>query len=748
MRLRPIRTYLPLLLVALLAMASWGCPGAARGLYGRHEGPGKVTEVRRPATTNQLRDEAQRALRPKAASKQILFGDLHVHTTFSLDAYLTSLPMMQGEGAHPPADACDFARFCSALDFWSINDHAEDLTPQHWRETVQSIQQCNAVAMGEGGDPDMVTYLGWEWTQVGRTPDTHYGHKNVIVRHTDDARVPARPIAAANETSGVLDMFDEQTRGLMALGGGFRRRYLDFNKYVQELVDADRCPSGVDVRLLPTDCMEFAATPNELFGKLDQWGYDALVIPHGTTWGFYTPAGSTWDKQLVGAMHDPKRQVLFEIFSGHGDGEVYRDWRAVRWDAQGKPICPPATAEYLPSCWRAGEIIYARCIAEGAAAAECEGRAAEARQRYAEMGNIGHYTVPGAQPDDWLDAGQCRDCAQPSFNYRPGGSAQYVAALGNFDDESAAPRRFRFGFIGSSDNHTARPGTGYKEYDRREMTEASLNDPDNRDQREPIARSVPFDPKEDGVAGFKLVETERQASFFMTGGLAAVHAEGRDRDAIWEAMQRREVYATSGDRILLWFDLENGPEGLAPMGAEVGMGEAPRFRVRAVGAFEQQPGCPDYSVRSLSPVRLQYLCRGECYHPSDLRKPITRVEVVRIRPQQTKGEPIAPLIEDPWKVLECPADRAGCDVGFEDPDFVSGGRETLYYVRALQAPTPAINAGNLRCERDAEGRCTKVQPCADPGTSYQDDCLAPMEERAWSSPIAVLPVAPAEGDGG
>ena len=45
-------------------------------------------------------------------------------------------------------------------------------------------------------------------------------------------------------------------------------------------------------------------------------------------------------------------------------------------------------------------------------------------------------------------------------------------AFTNFDD-AAHPLRFRFGFIASSDNHSARPGTGYKEYGRRMMTETA-----------------------------------------------------------------------------------------------------------------------------------------------------------------------------------------------------------------------------------------------------------------------------------
>ncbi len=716
---------------------------------GELEGPGEISTSRLPAEVVAARAEAQRAAAqvlagepPVAADKQILFGDLHVHTTFSADAFMASLPLLQGEGAHPPGDACDFARFCSNLDFWSINDHAEAISPKHWADTKESIRQCNAVA-GDPANPDVVAFLGFEWTQVGSTPETHYGHKNVIFRDTEQENVPRRPISAAGRTLALLRREPPlwQRLSVVLLDLPNRQRYLDFGEFQAEIRDTPQCEQGVDTRALPDDCQETAETPRELFEKLAQWGFDAIVIPHGTTWGFYTPAGSTLDKQLTREQHDPEKQTLFEIYSGHGNSEEYREYRETVIDESGQEVCAEPTDDFLPCCWQAGELIRARC--GDAPPEECERRVREARANYVAAGPSGHLTVPGARPEEWKDCGQCRDCFNPTFNMRPGNSAQYGLAITNFD-VSGERRRFRFGFIGSSDNHSARAGTGYKEFGRRFMTEATgprdetwyrrLNGPEV--PRTP--ESVPFDPNNLEIPAFRVVDFERQASFFMTGGLVAAHSTGRSRDAIWKALKRREVYGTSGERILLWFDLLNGPDGAQPMGSEAWLDTAPRFRVRAVGSFKQKPGCPEHALAGLGKERLERLCRGECYNPSDERYRITRIEVVRIRPQVRPGEPVGQLIEDPWRRFECPPDPAGCVVEFEDPDFVAGGRDATYYVRAIQEPTNAVNAGGARCRRDEAGNCIEADLCyGDYRTPFDDDCLWPNEERAWSSPIYV-----------
>ena len=709
-----------------------------RGLLG-HSDSADITPIGPPRSAASVEEGTARVTRASVElnaaepDRQILFGDLHVHTTISFDAFSINMPVGGGQGAHPPADACDFARHCAALDFWSINDHASNILPADWKKTVEGIRQCNELA-GDPKNPDTVAFLGWEWTQSGLTPDTHYGHKNVVLAGIEDDEIPTRPIAA---NFGGVAAYPPSTlkRGLETLRGG---RFHDKALRWTDISEVKVCPDG-DSRSLADDCIEIAPTPDVLFRKLDEWNHDAIVIPHGTAWGIYTPPGSTWDKQLSGDFYDPDRQTLIEVYSGHGDAEVYRDWRAVERNPDGTVTCPEDRPDFTPMCQMAGRIIEQRCLAEGTDSVECAERAEHARRNAATAGGAPHLTVPGVIATDWLDAGQCRDCDQPAFKYRPGSSAQYIHAISNFDEGEDNPRRFRMGFVAASDIHTARPGTGYKELralsetpDRKRPGDAKRVASNRNDLPAKLpARSRTYEEAVANIKGVQRYETERVGSMLYTGGLAAVHAEGRDRESIWAALTRNEVYGTSGPRMLLWFDLM-GKDGATPMGGEVETKDAPIFRVRAVGSFEQEPGCPDRAIGALGPDEIDRLCRGECYSPSDVRRPITRIELVRIRPQNYPNEKVEGLIEDPWQTFECSGDPRGCTATFADPEYEKEARDTLYYARAFEAEIDTVNGDPLSCEYDENGTCIKTTLCA--GGS---ECLAPYEPRAWSSPIFV-----------
>lgn len=721
--------------------------GVRQHWFGSPPDAGVITGAELPAAVVIARQVARKAAAVDAGAvgrKQIVFGDFHVHTTYSTDAFLWSLPMSGGKGVHPIGDACDYARYCSGLDFWGITDHAAASTPRRWQETKDSIRQCQALS-GDPENPDLLSFIGFEWTQVGRLPDEHFGHKNVIFRDLDDAKVAARPIAATGVAVEVLRETMPYFPPALALTEGLETGlYLDFNAFLKEIRDVPLCDPQARSDSLPADCFEEAASPGELVRRLEEQGLDPLLIPHGSSWGFYTPPGTTWDKQLAATMR-PEKFSIIEVMSGHGNSEEFRPWRAIiPGPDNDSGICPEPSPGYLPACWRAGQIIEQRCRDAGETAAHCSERAATARWNYANMSVAGHLAVDGESAADWLDAGQCSDCFLPSFNHRPGTSVQYGLAISNFDEGLDKPRRFDWGFIASSDNHRARPGTGYKPVDRMRNTEA--NGPVDEKWAKRIygepgpasSESRFFDRQQlIQMAGFQLTELERQSSFWLTGGLAAAHVRDRSRDGLWQAFAQREVYGTSGPKILLWFDLLQD-QVEHPMGSHVTLSRTPRLRVRASGAFKQKPGCPSYAHMGLAPERLNNLCAGECDHPSDERHDITRLEVIRIRPQAYPEEPVADLIEDPWRVHQCAPGQDTCSFEFSDPEFVANPRDVLYYARAVQAATPTINADNLRCEYDADGVCIKVNPCyGDFRTAASEECTAPAEHRAWSSPITI-----------
>ncbi len=331
--------------------------------FGAHESAGSPNSNPVPAALveQKLTSQQSATLRP-ADSKQILFGDLHVHTSFSRDAFIMSLPVLGGGGSHPPADACDFARHCSGLDFWGISDHAEGLTPRHWRETKEAIRQCNAIA-GNPDNPDLVSFLGWEWSQTGDSAENHYGHKNVFFKESDDDKVPARPIGSGSKIMSPTAITAINTL-LAAADFGNRQRYYDHQYFMQEYSSTPPCSNSVASTALPEDCEESALTPEVLNQKLDDWGFDSLIIPHGTAWGITSPMGADFATQLNRRDHNPLRQNLIEVFSGHGNSEEYRPWREVAYDADGHARCPSPAKGFMPGCYRAGEIIFNRCLQE------------------------------------------------------------------------------------------------------------------------------------------------------------------------------------------------------------------------------------------------------------------------------------------------------------------------------------------------------------------------------------------------
>jgi hypothetical protein len=419
------------------------------------------------------------------------------------------------------------------------------------------------------------------------------------------------------------------------------------------------------------------------------------------------------------------------------------DFLEVETDENGKMTCPEPTLNYLPSCHQAGVIIKKLCLDEGKSESTCNDLAAKARENFNKFpGGSGIRLLHGADNESWLDAGQARNTYLPSFNYRPKKSVQFGLALRN-KNYSDDKERFRWGFIGSSDTHKSRAGHGFKQLLRNGGTEATgatsekwrnLLNTVTAEKRDSRLRTI---EELNELQGASLIDTERQMSFFTLGGLMAVHSEGRDRESIWNAMKRKEVFATTGHRILVWFDLIKDDVSL-PMGSVTQQIINPTFNVKAMGSFKQLPGCPDYVHEALSERRLKKLADNECYNPSDERHKLVKIEIIRIMPQINSSEDPRNLVDDVWKSFECDPNKIECNIEFTDDEFENNSRDAVYYARVIEEDILLVNGGNLRTKFDNKGNAVSTDPCfADYRLDYTEECLAPGGHRAWSSPIFV-----------
>lgn len=225
----------------------------------------------------------------------------------------------------------------------------------------------------------------------------------------------------------------------------------------------------------------------------------------------------------------------------------------------------------------------------------------------------------------------------------------------------------------------------------------------------------------------------REAPFYAASGYAAVWATENSREAIFEAMKRREVYATTGTRITLRFfggweyessdafrpDIARvGYAGGVPMGGDLTNapdGRSPTFLIRAV---------KDPIGANLDRVQV---IKGWRTQDGELREKIYNVALSDGREDEERGpKPVGNTVDVSRASYLNTIGSPELAVVWSDPDF-EPGELSFYYVRVLEIPTPRWTA------YDAKDFSISSENIPD-GTTMV------LQERAYSSPIWYTPV--------
>ncbi len=215
-------------------------------------------------------------------------------------------------------------------------------------------------------------------------------------------------------------------------------------------------------------------------------------------------------------------------------------------------------------------------------------------------------------------------------------------------------------------------------------------------------------------------------------GYAAVWASDNTREAIYDALARREVYASTGPRIAVRFfggwnlptDLHREPD-LAVRGYEVAVPMGSDLQRAPEGA-----GAPEFVIiakkdplgAGLDRVQVVKGWLGEDGEPKEKIYDVAWSGDRSIDPATGLVPPLPSTVDIAQATYDSKSGAASLATGWQDPDF-DAKQEAFYYLRVLQVATP---------------RWTTYD-AARYGAALPEDVPAELQERAYTSPIWYTP---------
>ncbi len=325
---------------------------------------------------------------------------------------------------------------------------------------------------------------------------------------------------------------------------------------------------------------------------------------------------------------------------------------------------------------------------------------------------------PLLSPDDEFADYETWDLGNLSFNHKvtpemlPGSYARSGLKIGLKYQDKFGVNPFQFGMVGAGDSHTGLPGQEENNF----FGKHSSSEPDAERWETP----------------FRIAEIGTQEGWSeVASGLTGIWATENTREALWDAMKRKEVYATTGSRIKVrlfggWEFKEGddkrsdyvdlGYEKGVPMGGELHNaknGVKPSFIVTAL--MDPMSGTLD---------RVQ-MVKGWYDKEGDLNEKVYDIAWSDNRKPDSKTGKLPPvgntvnIAEATW------ANTIGdtqLTTVWEDPDF-DNSEQAFYYVRVIEIPTPRWTC------YDAKRFGVKMGP----------EVPMTTQERAYSSPIWYIP---------